>query len=312
MFFALLQALRPHQWVKNLLLFAPLVFAHKTDVRDALPLAVLAFAAFCLASSGTYLLNDLVDREADRLHPKKRLRPIASGRLPVGMAVASLIAAWTGVAALSVLLLRWRLPIPVEEMTAASGLGAGIPFWVWVGAYLALNLAYSAWLKQIVIVDALCIAMGFQLRVFAGAAATSTPASSWILLCTFFFALFLAFCKRREEVVKHGASGTRRSLRHYDAHFLDQMINPLAAMSILAYALYTVDQRTVRYHHTSDLALTVPFVVFGVFRYLYLVHRRGEGDDPARLLFRDRQLVLSGAMWAACVWFVLARAPSGS
>lgn len=309
MFVALLQALRPHQWVKNLLLFAPLVFAHRTGVPDAVSSAMLAFVAFCLASSSVYLLNDLVDREADRLHPKKQLRPIASGRLPVRVAFVVLLLLLAGVAGISVVLGGWTLPPRPADDLAVTGLGVGIPFWGWALAYLALNLAYSIRLKQIVIVDALCIAIGFQLRVFAGASATQTPASSWILLCTFFFALFLAFCKRREEVVKHGASGTRASLRDYDAHFLDQMINPLAAMSILAYALYTVDQRTVRYHHTSDLALTVPFVVFGVFRYLYLVHRHGEGDDPARLLFRDRQLVLTGMLWAACVVVVLARAP---
>ncbi|MEZ5965334.1 MAG: UbiA prenyltransferase family protein [Planctomycetota bacterium] len=311
MLLALLQALRPHQWVKNLLLFAPLVFAHKVGVSDAVWLATLGFAGFCLASSGVYLLNDLVDRHGDRLHPKKRLRPIASGRLPIPAAVLALASLLVGVVAISMTLDGWD-SLPVREEMLVAGLGVGIPYWAWVASYLVLNLAYSFWLKRIVIVDALCIAMGFQLRVFAGASAIQTPASSWILLCTFFFALFLAFCKRREEVVKLGDSGTRASLRDYDAHFLDQMINPLAAMSILAYALYTVDQRTVRYHHTSDLALTVPFVVFGVFRYLYLVHRHGEGDDPARLLFRDRQLVLAGLLWAACVMVVLARAPSGA
>lgn len=308
MLLALLQALRPHQWVKNLIVFAPLVFAHKAGVPDAVVLAVIGFVAFCMASSSVYLLNDLVDREADRLHPKKKERPIASGRLPMAAALTALAVLLVGVAVLGYSLGPWR-PFPTEEEdVTANGLGVGIPFWTWLAAYLGLNLGYSFLLKQIVIVDALCIAMGFQLRIFAGAASTSTPASSWILLCTFFFALFLAFCKRREEVVKHGDSGTRASLRDYDAHFLDQMINPLAAMSILAYALYTVDQRTVNYHHTSDLALTVPFVVFGVFRYLYLVHRHGEGGDPARLLFRDRQLVLSGVLWAGSVLIVLARA----
>lgn len=305
---ALLQALRPHQWVKNLLVFAPLAFAHKAGVPHAVTHAALGFLAFCLASSSVYLWNDLVDREADRLHPKKMGRPIASGRLPVPVAVAACVVLLACVVALCIRIGGWRADATPPNEASAYGLGVGIPFWAWLAGYLGLNLAYSVVLKRIVIVDALCIAVGFQLRVFGGAAAISTEASSWILLCTFFFALFLAFCKRREEVVKLGDSGTRASLRHYDAHFLDQMINPLAAMSILAYALYTVDRRTVAYHGTSDLALTVPFVVFGVFRYLYLVHRRGEGDDPARLLFRDRQLVLSGLLWAGCVYLVLARA----
>jgi 4-hydroxybenzoate polyprenyltransferase len=300
--------MRPHQWVKNLLVLAPLVFTHEAGVSNAPVLAALAFVAFCLASSSVYLLNDVVDREADRKHPKKQHRPIASGKLPAGVAVGAIIALLAAAAALS-FLLAVRQGEPVAPSNGAgAGLHAGrLPFWAWLAAYLLLNLAYSLRLKRIVIIDALCIALGFQLRVIAGAAAILTPASSWILLCTFFFALFLALCKRREEVVKHGDTGTRHSLRDYDAHFLDQMINPVAAMSILAYALYTVDDRTVAYHGTSGLALTVPFVVFGVFRYLYLVHRRGQGDDPARLLFRDKQLVLSGLLWAACVIAVLAR-----
>ena len=305
--------MRPHQWVKNLLVFAPLVFTHEAGVRDALVLAMLAFVAFCLASSSVYLLNDIVDREADRKHPKKMHRPIAAGRLSVGIAVAAVVALLVVAGGIG-----WHLAV-TPDLHAGNGSATGaatgaerrlgnLQFWSWLAAYLTLNLAYSFRLKQIVIVDALCIAMGFQFRVLAGAAAIATPASSWILLCTFFFALFLAFCKRREEVVKHGDAGTRHSLRDYDAHFLDQMINPLAAMSILAYSLYTVDERTVRYHGTAGLAMTVPFVVFGVFRYLYLVHRRGQGDDPARLLFHDRQLVLSGLLWAACVALVLSRA----
>lgn len=301
--------MRPHQWVKNLLVFAPLVFTHEAGVDNAPGLAVLAFIAFCLASSSVYLLNDLVDREADRLHPKKQHRPIASGRLPIGLAVAAMAGLLAAAAALSLGIATWQGVPAVRQAATGNGVQAGrVPFAGWLVAYLVLNLAYSYWLKRVVIIDALCIALGFQLRVLAGAAAIVTPASSWILLCTFFFALFLALCKRREEVVKHGDTGTRRSLRDYDAHFLDQMINPVAAMSILAYALYTVDERTVKYHGTSGLALTVPFVVFGVFRYLYLVHRRGQGDDPARLLFRDRQLVLSGLLWAGCVALVLSRA----
>src|SRR5690606_8580872 len=265
--------------------------------------ATLAFVAFCLASSAVNMLSVVSDSEAARRHPKKRMRPIASGRLPVAWAAAALVAMLAAAGAIALFLARDDARVPMSNGDDAAR--PLLPFGAWLAAYLLLNLAYSFRLKQIVIVDALSIALGFQFRVLAGAAAIATPASSWILLCTFFFALFLAFCKRREEVVKLGAAGTRESLRDYDAHFLDQMINPLAAMSILAYALYTVDDRTVAYHGTTGLALTVPFVVFGVFRYLYLVHRRGEGDDPARLLFTDRQLVLSGVLWAACVAAVL-------
>lgn len=290
MLLALVQAARPHQWVKNLLVFAPLVFAHKTGSVHSLGLAALAFGCFCAAASAVYLLNDIVDRKADARHPHKSRRPIASGRLPVS------------VAAIAVVILLAAVAVVGSRITATH---SGAPFVIWPAAYLGLNLAYSFGLKRVVIVDAICIALGFQLRVLAGADAIVARPSSWILLCTFFFALFLAFCKRREEVLKHADGATRASLRDYDAHFLDQMINPLAAMSILAYALYTVDQQTVAYHGSSGLALTVPFVVFGVFRYLYLVHRRGEGSDPARLLFRDPQILLSGVLWAASVMAVL-------
>ncbi len=295
MLLALVQAMRPHQWVKNLLVFAPLAFAHERHQGEAVRLAIVAFACFCAAASTVYLLNDIVDREADRRHPKKCLRPIASGRLPIALAMLAVVVLLVGIA--------WGGSAIVATHT-------GAPFLVWPASYLALNLAYSFGLKRVVIVDAICIALGFQLRVLAGADAIVARPSSWILLCTFFFALFLAFCKRREEVVKHGDGETRASLRDYDAHFLDQMINPLAAMSILAYALYTVDPHTVAYHGSAGLALTVPFVVFGVFRYLYLVHRRGEGSDPARLLFRDPQILVSGALWAGSVMVVLSLRPA--
>jgi 4-hydroxybenzoate polyprenyltransferase len=286
---SLVQAMRPHQWVKNLLLFAPLVFAHELGNPEKARAALLAFAVFCALSSGVYLLNDVVDRKADARHPTKRERPIAAGRLPVAVALVAVAALWAGG-----LLGAWF----VRE---DRGLLA------WSAAYLALNLGYSFFLKRLVIVDGICIALGFQIRVHAGAVAIAAKTSSWILLCTFFFALFLAFCKRREEVARvDDASGsTRATMRDYEISFLDQLIAPLAALSILSYALYTVDQQ-VEALHGERIKYTVPFVVFGVFRYLFLVHRRGEGADPARLLFRDPQLVASGLLWGLTVWWAIA------
>lgn len=290
--------MRPHQWVKNLLVLAPLVFAHQVGDPEKVGLALLAFAVFCAVSSGVYVLNDVVDRHADARHPTKRDRPIASGRLPVGVARAAIpVLIGGGLAA------AWLLMPTVADKR---------PFVLSPLAYLVLNLAYSFGLKRIVIVDALCIAIGFQIRVDAGAVAIDEKTSSWILLCTFFFALFLAFCKRREEVasVDDASGATRATMRDYEIGFLDQLVAPLAALSILTYALYTVDRTTEFF--SERMKYTVPFVVFGVFRYLFLVHRRGEGADPARLLFRDPQLIVSGVLWGLTVWWAIATGSAGN
>jgi 4-hydroxybenzoate polyprenyltransferase len=281
----LLEAMRPHQWVKNLLVLAPLVFAHKLGEPDAIWRALAACAAFCLVASAVYLLNDVLDREADCRHAVKRQRPVASGRLPVRVALLAGLGLGGG----------------------GLGLALALDFLVWPVVYVALNVAYSFTLKHRVILDCLCIALGFVVRVHAGAVAIDVATSSWILLCTFFFALFLAFCKRREEVSKHsdGSGTTRAALRDYDMPFLDQMIAPLAALAILTYALYTIDPATERIHGTRNLLWTVPVVTFGIFRYLFLVHRRGAGADPARVLFNDRQLLLSGALYAGVVYAAL-------
>lgn len=287
-----LEALRPHQWVKNLLLLAPLLFTKRVGDASAWLAAGLAFAAFCGAASTIYLLNDLVDRHEDARHPKKRLRPIASGRLAVGHARVLLVALVGITAALSSL-------VPRE--------GAYATFVVWPAAYLLLNLAYSFWWKRLVIVDCMCIALGFQLRVQAGASAIAVEASHWLLLCTFFFALFLAFCKRYEEIGRQQeATGqTRATMADYTVAFLNMMIGPLAALSILSYALYTVSDETVRRHGTDRLMFTVPIVTYGVFRYLFLVYRKSEGGDPARLLFRDVPLLVSGVAYAGLVVVLL-------
>lgn len=294
-----LQAMRPHQWVKNLLVLAPLAFTPKGLLfQPSAWLAVsLAMASFCFAASSIYLLNDIVDREEDARHPKKRFRPIASGRLPV-------------VAAKTELMLT---------LAAAFGIGAlvpsahGLPFVIWPSAYLVLNLAYSFWLKRLVVIDCMCIALGFQLRVMAGAAAIDVRASHWLLLCTLFFSLFLAFCKRYEELSRQGeATGrTRATMEDYTPSFLSMMIGPLAALSILSYALYTVNPETIATHGSDRLMFTVPIVTYGVFRYLFLVYRKSEGGDPAQLLFRDVPLVVSGLSYAGLVFVLLRVLPPG-
>ncbi|MBM4062911.1 MAG: decaprenyl-phosphate phosphoribosyltransferase [Planctomycetes bacterium] len=293
-----LEAMRPHQWVKNLLVFAPLLFTPRVDESAAWLASFLAFASYCCAASAIYLLNDIVDRDEDAHHPKKRLRPIASGRLTIGHARALFVALLAATAGFGLL------------VPAAAG---RVPFVVWPAAYLFLNLTYSFWLKHLVVVDCMCIALGFQLRVQAGAEAIGVPATHWLQLCTFFFALFLAFCKRYEEVHRQDeASGlTRATMEDYSAAFLNMMIGPLAALSILSYSLYTVSPETVARHGTDRLMYTVPIVTYGVFRYLFLVYRRREGGDPARLLFRDLPLVCSGAAYAALVILLLRTAPGG-
>lgn len=287
-----LEAMRPHQWVKNLLVLAPLAFSETGKIFqvEAWVQVLTAFACFCLAASSIYLLNDIVDRAEDANHPKKKKRPIASGRLAVGVAKVQLVVQVALVFGLAMF-------VP----------GTTLPFAAWPASYLLLNLLYSFWLKRLVIVDCMCIALGFQLRVMAGAAAIDVKASRWILLCTFFFSLFLAFCKRYEELARQSeATGrTRATMEDYTTNFLNMMIGPLAALSILTYALYTVSPETIAVHKTDRLMFTVPFVVYGVFRYLFLVYRKSEGGDPARLLFRDVPLIVCGFAYAAAVVVLL-------
>lgn len=300
----LLQAMRPQQWVKNLLVFAPLVFAPQpidTVVagRPAWLAAAIAFAVFCCVASAIYLINDVVDREHDQRHPKKKFRPIASGALAVPVAQGTAILLLAAAVAGSLLLSEGAFTLSHSHL--------GFPLWPL--AYLLLNVAYSFRLKRVVVLDCMCVALGFQFRVHAGAAVIDVEASSWIVLCTFFFSLFVAFCKRYEEVGRQAEAQapTRATMKEYTVPFLNMIIGPLAALSILSYALYTVAPETKAVHGTADLMFTVPFVVYGVFRYLFLVYRRDEGGDPARLLFKDVPLLLSGVLYLMVAWFVLRR-----
>ena len=215
-------------------------------------------------------------------------------------AAALLLAALLAAAAA----LAWFTTAEAWRFAAAA---PSAPFAVWPAAYLALNLLYSFWWKRVVVIDCMCIALGFQLRVLAGAASIAVATSHWISLCTFFFALFLAFCKRYEEVGRQNGTGgqTRATMRDYSEPLLNMIIGPLAALSILTYALYTVSPETIARHHTDALMYTVPVVTYGVFRYLFLVYRRSEGADPARLLFRDLPLIGSGAVYLGLVLLLL-------
>ncbi len=266
------RALRPHQWVKNLFVFAALVFARKLTESDAVVQSLQVFAAFCAMASAIYLVNDVADFERDRVHPKKSKRPIASG------------------------LVARRTALVMAAGLAPIGLGLG--YWlnmktgVVLSIYGAMNLAYSFKLKHIVLLDVFIIAFGFLLRVVGGAFAIGVGISPWLLICTFFVALFLAFCKRRQELVTLGedAAAHRGNLASYSTTFIDKMISSLAAMTVMSYALYTIDARVMQRLGTDGLVITVPLVLFGVFRYLYLVHQEGKGGSPTEVILTDRSV----------------------
>jgi len=290
---ALARAIRPAQWTKNAVVAAPLVFAlGDPGVEIALPhllRAVVAMAAFCLVSSAVYLANDVLDRDKDRNHPQKKFRPVAAGDLSVSMALGA-----AGGLALCGLLAA-RLLAPGAE-TVLLG-------------YLVLQAGYSLWLKRIALVDILIIAAGFVLRALAGAAAVPAPVSPWLLLCTLLLALFLALCKRRHELVADGGGhgNARTSLRDYNARLLDQLISIVASATLVAYAVYTFWPDTVEKFGTHALGFTIPYVIFGLFRYLDLVYRQDLGGRPEQILLTDWPLLLDVALYGATVvgilWF---------
>jgi 4-hydroxybenzoate polyprenyltransferase len=280
---ALLTSIRPEQWTKNLLVFAGLLFGQRLFEPQASALAAGAFVVFCALSSAVYLVNDVVDRGADQLHPVKMRRPIASGALPVRTALSA-SAVMAGVA-----------------LVAAVALGRG--FFLAASAYLLLQAAYSGPLKHVVILDVLAIAAGFVLRAAAGAFAIAVPISAWLLVCTILLALFLALAKRRQEIVAlaSDAKSHRRILAEYSPYLLDQMIAIVAAATIMAYALYTVSPETAAKFGTEALLLTLPFPIYGIFRYLYLVHQKQGGGSPSDLLLQDRPLLVCVLLWGLAV-----------
>ncbi|MBI1873981.1 MAG: decaprenyl-phosphate phosphoribosyltransferase [Acidobacteria bacterium] len=289
---SLLVTFRLEQWIKNLVVFAGLIFGQKTMGRDlfeprAVGLAVAAFVIFCGLSSAVYTLNDVVDREADRRHPLKRRRPIASGALSPSVALT--VAGAVGGAALAAAF--WLRP----QFGAIASL------------YLLLLGLYSGPLKHVVIIDVLTIAVGFVLRAAAGAVAIAVPISHWLLVCTILLALFLALSKRRHELVllADGASEHRRILGEYSPYLLDQMIGVVTASTLIAYIFYTISPDTVEKFGTNRLGLTIPFPLYGIFRYLYLVHRKEGGGSPAEMLLTDRPLLACVGLWAATVVLII-------
>ena len=283
----LLVSLRPGQWSKNLLVFAALIFAVRLFDVPSVIAAGEAFAIFCALSGAVYLVNDVVDRDGDRRHPLKRHRPIAAGDVPVPTALGVAAALTAGSLAAS-----WHL---------------GWRFALIACAYLAISVLYSARLKHVVILDVLAISIGFVLRAAAGAMAIDVAISHWLLVCTILLALFISLAKRRHELVllADGAADHRRILGEYTPYLLDQMIAVVAASTLLAYAFYTMSPETVEKFGTSWLSLTIPFPLYGIFRYLYLVHRRDGGGSPADLLFSDRPLLACVTLWAVAVAVII-------
>ena len=283
----LLMSLRPEQWTKNLFVFAGVLFGgHLLDV-PAMLRAVAAFVVFCALSGVVYIFNDLADRAADQRHPLKRLRPIASGRLSSSTAAiaATILGAVSLVAAL--------LLSPMFAVLSAT--------------YVVLLVLYSVVLKHLVIIDALTIAAGFVLRAAAGAVAVFVPISHWLLVCTTLLALFLVLSKRRHELtlLADGAMTHRPILEEYSPYLLDQMIAVVTASTLVAYSVYSTSAETAERLKTTRLGLTIPFVLYGIFRYLYLVHQKRAGGSPADLLLTDRPLLACVGLWALSVALIL-------
>jgi len=281
--------MRPAQWSKNLLVFAGLLFGRRLFDAASVLGAVSAFAVFCVLSGVVYLVNDIADRESDRRHPLKAQRPIASGALPVRTAV--------GVA----------LVLGAVGLAAAYVIGPA--FAAVAAAYLALQILYSFPLKHIVIIDVLTIAVGFVLRAVGGAVAVHVEISRWLLVCTILLALFIALAKRRHELVLlAGDAATHRPiLGEYSAYLLDQMIGVVTASTLISYVFYTISPETQAKFGTAWLGLTIPFPLYGIFRYLYLVHQREGGGSPADLLLTDRPLLACVALWALTVALIIYR-----
>jgi len=278
--------MRPRQWVKNLFVFAGLIFAQKL-LTPLTAVAVAAFVIFCALSGAVYLLNDVADRDQDRRHPRKRERPIAAGRLSVPRALVAALA-------LIVLALGASLLISLRLALVAA-------------AYTVLLTLYSAWLKHLVIIDVLVVAVGFVLRAVAGAVAIDVEISGWLLICTILIALFLALGKRRHEYLTLGdaAAAHRPILAEYSAALLDQMIAVVTASTVTAYALYTMSPETVAKFHTHWLPVTLPFVIYGIFRYLYLLYRRQLGGNPSELFLNDRPLLANTFLWFLVVLVII-------
>ena len=293
-----LRLIRVHQWIKNIFVFVPLLFSqHLFDLYYFLD-ALSAFIVFCFASSAIYVINDIVDIEADRAHPVKKNRPLPSGQIPVNRAVIT--------ASIILVIVFWLVMYFNNE------------FILLVIGFVVLNVLYSFWLKNIVLLDIFSIAAGFSIRVLAGAFAIQVPISSWLLLTTMFISLFLGVMKRRSELVlvsenfyknsasaEHGSSQSRKVLTQYSLNFADQMATVAAAGVIICYALYSVAPRTISIFQTERLIYTTPFVVFGIFRFMYLEYISRKGENTTRLIATDLYMILDVIVYIVAIIVII-------
>jgi 4-hydroxybenzoate polyprenyltransferase len=279
--------LRPQQWVKNLLLFAGLIFSQNFYHFNFLLKSFAAFCLFCLLSSSVYVVNDIIDIERDRKHPLKANRPIAKGEIKISTAIFLFI------------------------LLALVSLGfsalLSLPFALMALSYLVLNLVYSHYLKHLVIIDVMCIALGFVIRAVAGAVVIGVQISAWLIVCTILLALFLGFGKRRHELLllDTQASEHRTILTEYSLYFLDQMISVVTASTVVAYAFYTLSPEVEMKLGTKYMDLTIPFVLYGVFRYLYLIHQKEGGGNPTKMLLGDTPLLVNIILWFFAVILII-------
>ncbi|MDB5108612.1 MAG: Decaprenyl-phosphate phosphoribosyltransferase [Candidatus Binatus sp.] len=276
---AILRLLRPHQWIKNGLVLAALVFSKRLFIAHDVILSAIALISFCAISSAGYILNDIADREVDRLNPEKCDRPLARGDLSVG--TARIVAIVLAVTAFILAIILGRAFVGI------------------IAAYTALQFGYSLYAKQFVVLDVIAVAVGFVLRAFAGGAAIHVEVSPWLAFITFVLALFLVLARRRHELIAlgDGATAHRGALSQYSVRLIDQMIAMVGGAALVSYMIYTASAEVEAKLGTPHLYLTVPFVAFGILRYMYLIDERNEGGDPALVLIHDRPLQIAVALW---------------
>ena len=288
------ELIRPKQWVKNLFVFAPILFAGKLMDLPMLLTNILAFASFCCISSSVYVLNDIIDVESDRVHKKKRYRPIAAGYVSIKQAKI--------------------LFVFLIALTAVLSSMLPVLFLITISAYLVNNLLYSFKIKNVVLLDVFSISIGFILRVIAGAVAIDVSVSSWMIITTIFISLFLGISKRRAELSgpnQDNLEKQRKVLSDYDVIFVDQLNTIAATGTIISYALYTVSEKAVTAFHSDKLIYTTPFVLYGIFRYLYLLHQKNLGESPTQIVTKDVPIIINSLLWLITCAVIIYKAKFG-